>query len=76
MGTMVDIRDDFDSIGFLKKQLYVIDSPHWRLNPAFSVSQVAKALSEASGKDVRVMELEALLTRHDIVLPIKDGLNK
>jgi hypothetical protein len=57
---------DFDAMGFLKKQGYVVASPYWRLNPAFSLSQVATALSEATGKGVRVSQLEALLTTNDV----------
>jgi hypothetical protein len=62
---MVGVHD-FDPIGFLKKQRYVIASPYWRLNPAFSVAQVAVALSEAAKKEVRISELEAILKRNEI----------
>jgi hypothetical protein len=61
------MRDDFNCIGFLKLQGYVIQVPHWALNPAYSIAQAATALSEASGKVVKPKDIEALLMRHDIM---------
>jgi hypothetical protein len=60
-------RDDFDPMGWLKKQQYVIASPVWTLNPAYSVAEAAEALSKASGKQVRVSELENLLRRYETI---------
>jgi hypothetical protein len=67
------MRDnDFDCLGFLKLQGYVIQVPHWSLNPTYSIEQVAKALSEGSGKPVKIRDVEALLMRHDIIQELED----
>jgi hypothetical protein len=67
LGSCTHIRDDFNCLGFLKLQGYVVQVPHWALNPTYSVAQAAKALSEASGKTVKSKDIEALLMRHDII---------
>jgi hypothetical protein len=60
-------RDDFNFLGFLKLQGYVIQVPHWALNPTYSIGQVAKALSEVSGKAVKIKDIEAILMANEIL---------
>jgi hypothetical protein len=62
------MRDnDFNCLGFLKLQGYVILVPHWALNPTYSTGQAAKALSEALGKPVKIKEVEAILMANEIL---------
>jgi hypothetical protein len=66
MATQTDAS--FDCLGYLKKQGYLVKTEHWSLNPKYSVPEIATAISTASGKQARIIDVEGLLMRNDIII--------